>query len=166
MSNVYLAEDRVLCLNIVASANKRYTLRYVRQSKAVTDVPANLVSLIYQRRRWTNGSWHALVRNLKQFHQISKTKHNCCKKFWLQFQFLYFLCNVAITWLTAGTLFLIFVVLMNEIFVSYFGETEDEKIRFSSILSSLYIFFLVFTLILSMGVDAKRAERLFQCLAF
>lgn len=45
-SNVYLAEDRVLCLNIVAHKNQKNTLRYVKKSVAYTDVPENFTSLL------------------------------------------------------------------------------------------------------------------------
>jgi chitin synthase len=38
-SNVYLAEDRVLCLHLIASPKQKYNLRYVKKSQAVTDVP-------------------------------------------------------------------------------------------------------------------------------
>jgi chitin synthase len=38
-SNIYLAEDRVLCLSLVAKENEDYVLRYVWKSVAETDVP-------------------------------------------------------------------------------------------------------------------------------
>ena len=38
-SNIYLAEDRVLCLSLVAKETENYLLRYVRKSVAETDIP-------------------------------------------------------------------------------------------------------------------------------
>jgi len=38
-SNIYLAEDRVLCLSLVAKQDKDYLLRWVRSSIAETDIP-------------------------------------------------------------------------------------------------------------------------------
>jgi chitin synthase len=38
-SNIYLAEDRVLCLSLVAKKDQDYILRYVKSSLAETDVP-------------------------------------------------------------------------------------------------------------------------------
>ena len=37
--NMFLAEDRILCFELVAKANDRWTLTYVKPSKAETDVP-------------------------------------------------------------------------------------------------------------------------------
>lgn len=37
--NMFLAEDRILCFELVAKANAKWTLTYVKPSKAETDVP-------------------------------------------------------------------------------------------------------------------------------
>jgi cellulose synthase/poly-beta-1,6-N-acetylglucosamine synthase-like glycosyltransferase len=37
--NMFLAEDRILCFELVAKANDRWVLSYVKPSKAETDVP-------------------------------------------------------------------------------------------------------------------------------
>lgn len=37
--NMFLAEDRILCFELVAKANCKWTLTYVKPSKAETDVP-------------------------------------------------------------------------------------------------------------------------------
>lgn len=55
------AEDRILCFELVAKAGDRWTLTYVKPSKAETDVPETAVELIGQRRRWLNGSFAASV---------------------------------------------------------------------------------------------------------
>lgn len=55
------AEDRILCFELVAKAGERWTLTYVKPSKAETDVPETAVELIGQRRRWLNGSFAASV---------------------------------------------------------------------------------------------------------
>jgi chitin synthase len=59
--NMFLAEDRILCFELVAKAGDRWTLTYVKPSKAETDVPETAVELIGQRRRWLNGSFAASV---------------------------------------------------------------------------------------------------------
>lgn len=43
---MYLAEDRILCLEIYSLFNKRYTLRYIPTAKAVVDPVTNLVNLM------------------------------------------------------------------------------------------------------------------------
>lgn len=37
--NMFLAEDRILCFELVAKAGEKWTLGYVKPSKAETDVP-------------------------------------------------------------------------------------------------------------------------------
>lgn len=59
--NMFLAEDRILCFELVAKAGCRWTLTYVKPSKAETDVPESAAELIGQRRRWLNGSFAASV---------------------------------------------------------------------------------------------------------
>jgi cellulose synthase/poly-beta-1,6-N-acetylglucosamine synthase-like glycosyltransferase len=45
--NMFLAEDRILCFELVAKAGDRWTLTYVKPSKAETDVPG--MSPCYRR---------------------------------------------------------------------------------------------------------------------
>jgi len=62
--NMFLAEDRILCFELVAKKNEKWVLTYVKPSKAETDVPETAVELIGQRRRWLNGSFAASVVRL------------------------------------------------------------------------------------------------------
>jgi chitin synthase len=59
--NMFLAEDRILCFELAAKAGEKWTLAYVKPSKAETDVPEQASELISQRRRWLNGSIAASV---------------------------------------------------------------------------------------------------------
>jgi len=45
-ANEYLAEDRVMCLQIFIKENCGYYLTYVPDAKAITDAPDNLMTLI------------------------------------------------------------------------------------------------------------------------
>ena len=65
--NMFLAEDRILCFELVAKKDEKWTLTYVKPSKAETDVPETAVELIGQRRRWLNGSFAASV--VSQFEE-------------------------------------------------------------------------------------------------
>ena len=83
--NMFLAEDRILCFELVAKAGCKWTLTYVKPSKAETDVPETAVELIGQRRRWLNGSFAAsivrVVLNLSNAvaHPIILV---CCRALW------------------------------------------------------------------------------------
>ncbi len=48
---MFLAEDRILCFELVAKKKEKWTLTYVKPSKAETDVPESAAELISQRRR-------------------------------------------------------------------------------------------------------------------
>lgn len=51
-ANMYLAEDRILCFEIVCKKKEAWTLKYVKSAKASTDVPDSVPEFISQRRRW------------------------------------------------------------------------------------------------------------------
>ncbi len=58
---MYLAEDRILCFELVAKIHSRWVLKYVKAARAYTDVPERLPEFISQRRRWLNGSFFGNV---------------------------------------------------------------------------------------------------------
>lgn len=163
-SNVYLAEDRVLCLSIVATPEEKYKLRWIQESKAKTDVPEDFQKLLAQRRRWINGSWHALVSNLREFNDIKHTKHECCKKFALRFQFIYFLLNVVASWFMVGALFLLLELMLREVFMAVWDESQNDIWVNSQFLTTLYVCLLMLTFILSIGVQVSRVENIFKFL--
>ena len=43
---MYLAEDRVMCLEIMAKYKSKYFLTYIPDAKAYTDAPSDLAHLI------------------------------------------------------------------------------------------------------------------------
>ena len=86
--NMFLAEDRILCFELVAKANDRWTLTYVKPSKAETDVPEMAAELIGQRRRWLNGSFAASVYALVNFFRLYQSGHGIIRMFFLHIQAL------------------------------------------------------------------------------
>lgn len=80
---MFLAEDRILCFELVAKAHDKWTLAYVKASKAETDVPEEAAELISQRRRWLNGSFAASVvssfaANLSGQQTARSLMPHCC----------------------------------------------------------------------------------------
>ena len=76
-ANMYLAEDRVMCLEILRKYSKNYVLRYIPSAIALTDPPDEIVTFIKQRRRWTNGSLFASWYVIDHLNMINRSGHSC-----------------------------------------------------------------------------------------
>lgn len=79
-NNMYLAEDRILCFELVAKPGEAWLLRYERDAAAVTDVPEGIPELVSQRRRWLNGSNFAALYALINWGKIWKSDHSFLRK--------------------------------------------------------------------------------------
>jgi chitin synthase len=77
-----------LCFELVAKKNEKWTLTYVKPSKAETDVPESAAELIGQRRRWLNGSFAATVYSLVNFYRIYQSDHGVIRIFFFHIQAL------------------------------------------------------------------------------
>lgn len=88
-ANMYLAEDRILCFELVAKRNCRWILQYVKSSTGETDVPDTMAEFIGQRRRWLNGSFFAAIYSLVHFYQINRTSHSLTRKIMFMVEFFY-----------------------------------------------------------------------------
>ena len=79
--NMYLAEDRILCFEVLARKGFKYEMHYVKDAVAFTDVPTTLVDLIKQRRRWFNGSFFASIHSLSGLCEfLRNTNHSWFRK--------------------------------------------------------------------------------------
>ena len=88
--NMYLAEDRVLCFELVSKRNQSNVLRYVKGAVAETDPMDSLSGLITQRRRWLNGSLFAKLYAFKHFYKIhTLSNHSYSAKCYFTLQFIY-----------------------------------------------------------------------------
>ena len=97
-ANMYLAEDRILCFELVAKRNCRWILQYVKSSTGETDVPDRMTEFILQRRRWLNGSFFAAVYALAHFYQIYRSDHSASRKFMFLVEFTYQAFNMLFAW--------------------------------------------------------------------
>jgi chitin synthase len=103
--NMFLAEDRILCFELVAKAGSKWHLTYVKASKGETDVPEGAPEFIGQRRRWLNGSFAASIYSLMHFGRMYKSSHNLLRMFFFHIQLLYNIFSVFLSWFALGTLF-------------------------------------------------------------
>lgn len=68
--NMFLAEDRILCFELVAKAGSKWHLTYIKAAKGETDVPEGAPEFIGQRRRWLNGSFAASMYAIMHFSRM------------------------------------------------------------------------------------------------
>ncbi|KFL62025.1 chitin synthase 2 [Trichophyton rubrum CBS 118892] len=88
-ANMYLAEDRILCWELVAKRDEQWLLKFVKSAVGETDVPDSVPEFISQRRRWLNGAFFAAVYSLIHFRQVWKTDHTVARKILLHIEFIY-----------------------------------------------------------------------------
>ena len=97
-ANMYLAEDRILCFELVAKRNCRWVLQYVKSATGETDVPDRMAEFIAQRRRWLNGSFFAAIYALTHFYQINRSDHSLGRRFAFMVEFFYQGINMIFAW--------------------------------------------------------------------
>lgn len=97
-ANMYLAEDRILCFELVAKRNCRWILQYVKSATGETDVPDTMAEFIMQRRRWLNGSFFAAIYAIVHFYQINRSDHSLGRKFMFFIEFFYHAINMTFSW--------------------------------------------------------------------
>jgi chitin synthase len=125
ISNLYLAEDRILCFEIVAKKHRQWLLKYVQGSVAETDAPLTLVELIKQRRRWLNGSFFATVYYLLRFGRMLNTNHSPFRKFLFFLQFLFNISQAVLAWFGVAFMLLSFLLIFNQsLYYAPFGQKE------------------------------------------
>lgn len=100
--NMFLAEDRILCFEVVAKAGCKWHLTYVKASKGETDVPEGAPEFIGQRRRWLNGSFAAGLYSLMHFGRMYKSGHNPLRMFFFHLQMIYQTVTTILAWFSLG----------------------------------------------------------------
>jgi chitin synthase len=111
--NMFLAEDRILCFELVAKAGSKWHLTYVKSSKGETDVPEGAAEFIGQRRRWLNGSFAASIYALMHFGRMYKSGHNIIRMFFFHIQMLYNMFTVFLSWFALASFWLTTSVIMD-----------------------------------------------------
>lgn len=110
--NMFLAEDRILCFELVAKAGAKWRLAYVKASQAETDVPEQVAEFISQRRRWLNGSFAASIYSMVHFPRLYRSNHNIFRMIMFHVQLLYNLFSAVFSWFALANLWLTFSVVI------------------------------------------------------
>lgn len=167
--NMFLAEDRILCFELVAKAGSKWHLTYIKAAKGETDVPEGAAEFISQRRRWLNGSFAASLYALMHFGRLYKSGHNLIRMFFFHIQMLYNFLQLVFTWISLASYWLTTTVIMdlvgNPLPASNqnaehhgwpFGDTATPIVNM--ILKYLYLGFLVLQFILALGNRPKGSK--------
>ncbi|KZP25362.1 glycosyltransferase family 2 protein [Athelia psychrophila] len=120
--NMYLAEDRILCFEIVTKKGEGWILKYVKSAKAATDVPTSVAEFISQRRRWLNGSLFASIHATLFWFRIWTSGQNFFRKIVLQIEFIYNGVQLFFTWTSLANFYLAFFFLVSSATAS--GKTD------------------------------------------
>ncbi|CAO1630332.1 unnamed protein product [Parajaminaea phylloscopi] len=157
--NMFLAEDRILCFELVAKAGDKWTLTYVKPSKGETDVPEGAAELISQRRRWLNGSFAASVYATVHFFRIYKSNHGIIRLFFFHLQALYNIFVLIFSWFALANLWLTFSIIINFLpdqLLKHAGQTALDAVHWVNLaLKWIYVFFLVLQFVLALGNRPK-----------
>ncbi|KAH8106018.1 glycosyltransferase family 2 protein [Cristinia sonorae] len=158
--NMFLAEDRILCFELVAKANDKWTLTYVKPSKAETDVPESAPELIGQRRRWLNGSFAASVYALVNFFKLYKSGHGLIRMFFFHIQALYNVFSLVFSWFALANMWLTFSIIIDLLpsqGVVIFG-TPTVTHWVNQAFKWIYLSFLALQFVLALG-NRPKGER-------
>ncbi|KAK2625023.1 hypothetical protein QTJ16_005392 [Diplocarpon rosae] len=148
-ANMYLAEDRILCFELVSKRNCHWILQYVKSATGETDVPDQMAEFILQRRRWLNGSFFAAVYSLVHFYQLFRSDHSFLRKIMLLVEFIYTTISMLFAWFAIGNFYLVFHILTT----SLSDDTMLGNIGkiLSVVFEWLYLFTLLTCFILALG---------------
>jgi chitin synthase len=145
-ANMYLAEDRILCWELVSKRASRWTLHYVKSAYAITDVPDRVPELVSQRRRWLNGSFFAAIHSIAHFGYLYRSDHSFIRKFFLHIEFIYQVINNVFAWFALGNYFIAFYILVNS--MGTYGKAYEVV---GTILKYCYVALLLVCFILALG---------------
>lgn len=170
--NMFLAEDRILCFELVAKAGQKWHLSYIKAAKGETDVPEGAPEFIGQRRRWLNGSFAATLYSLMHFGRMYKSSHNLIRMFFLHVQLIYNILNVMFSWFSLASYYLTTTVIMDLVGTAVPGETEDTEHHawpfgdtatpiINAVLKYLYLAFVILQFILALGNRPKGSKYLY-----
>lgn len=157
-SNMYLAEDRILCFELVVKKSKSYLLRYIHDSYAVTDVPSQIPEFINQRRRWLNGSFFAAVYAILHFYRLLTSSHNIFRKMFLVVEIIYQTISVIMAWFNLSLYFLVFRILC----INIIGVINEKAGNILAVVFLwVYICALGLSFVLSFGNKPSEAKWLY-----
>ncbi|KAF5010162.1 hypothetical protein FDECE_3655 [Fusarium decemcellulare] len=118
--NRHLADDRVICFQIISKKNTHWLLKYV-PLKATTDIPMTTTDFINQRRRWLNGAFFSTIHVLKRFRAVWQSDHSIMRKLVFYIPLLHSVLGLVLAWFSLAA-FLLTTFTINSIT----GDPPDD----------------------------------------
>ncbi|KAF7549586.1 hypothetical protein G7046_g8287 [Stylonectria norvegica] len=163
-SNMYLAEDRILCFELVTKRNCHWILQYVKSANGETDVPDTVTELVLQRRRWLNGSFFAAIYAIVHFHDVFRSDHTFLRKFAFFIEFVFNTINMVFAWFAIGNFFLVFKILTTSLGDDQLLGRTGEIL--GVVFTWLYGAFLITCFVLSMGNRPAGSGKLYVTMVY
>ncbi|KXS14698.1 glycosyltransferase family 2 protein [Gonapodya prolifera JEL478] len=162
INNMYLAEDRILCFELVSKTDESWVLRYERASAAETDVPDAIPELIKQRRRWLNGSTFAALYAIWNWANIFRSSHSPFRKTLFMLETGYNILVQLFAWFSLANFYLTFFFVIEQ---NKCGTGTDAEMKLCDTqgalgrggyyvaepLKAIYLMLICVQFILSMG---------------
>jgi len=163
-ANMYLAEDRILCFELVSKRNCSWILQYVKSATGETDVPTEMSDFIMQRRRWLNGSFFAAVYALVHSFDIFRSDHSFIRKMMFLVEFVYQTISMIFAWFALGNFYLVFAMITkalgNPILLGTAGDVLYVVFNWA------YVGTLITCFILSLGNRPKGSNRFYGTMVY
>ncbi|PKY05611.1 chitin synthase A [Aspergillus campestris IBT 28561] len=161
-ANMYLAEDRILCWELVAKKEERWVLKFVKSAVGETDVPDTVPEFISQRRRWLNGAFFAAVYSIVNVKQLWQTDHSIARKILLQIESVYQFMQLLFTYFGLANFYLAFFFIAGSLSdkkIDPFGHNVGKYIFITLRYACILVMCLQF--IISMGNRPQGAKKLY-----
>jgi cellulose synthase/poly-beta-1,6-N-acetylglucosamine synthase-like glycosyltransferase len=125
--NMFLAEDRILVFELLSWKGKDWVMRYVSSAHAYTDPVDSLEGLLKQRRRWSNGSFFAMIFTFESLPRFwFGSGHTLPRKFLITILFGYYILMQLIGWFTLAIFYLCFKFIVEGTVHDIFGAIPSE----------------------------------------
>ena len=175
-ANEYLAEDRIMCLQVYIKMEEGYTVQYIPDAKAFTDGPLSLTVLMKQRRRWMNGALFgtfSVISNTANMVSCGRNDHPWYRQLLMVLFMIYMITLFLLQFLTVGAMFVTVVIFFDQFFKILFVESGNNQTLtdiyengiLRKFLFGLYLGVIFLSTFVSISLPIDRAMSYFRAVA-
>ena len=169
-ANEYLAEDRIMCLQVYIKEETGYTVQYIPDAKAFTDGPQSLTVLMKQRRRWMNGALfgtYKVIANCGAMVSCGRNDHPFYRQSLMLLFMVYMITLYLLQFLTVGAMFVTVIIFFEEFFkqLAYTSEFLDDIYQngiLKKVIFSVYLGVIFLSVFVSISLPIDRAMPYFR----